>query len=212
MRTQIEIAEDIAGCAHAGQYRRDGKTPYIEHVKAVAAAVSDAAKPAAWLHDVLEDSDYTSARLTGLGIECGVIKAVELLTRARNENYIDYIQRIAQNPIALEVKIADIRHNLSDDPKPESVDRYQPSLAFLEKEAARVKALEPKNETYLVVSFSAFSPGNIDVIKFATQEFATNAAETYTVTSGNRAYIIYGSILGYTQKAEPAADFIPTKQ
>lgn len=37
---QSELAEQIARKAHAGQFRRDGKTPYIKHVESVVAKLA----------------------------------------------------------------------------------------------------------------------------------------------------------------------------
>ena len=57
--TQSELAQSIAAAAHKGQVDKAGK-PYIMHPAHVAASVQgDAAKAVAWLHDVVEDTDYT---------------------------------------------------------------------------------------------------------------------------------------------------------
>jgi (p)ppGpp synthase/HD superfamily hydrolase len=52
---------EYAAIAHMGQYRKDGKTPYIVHPARVSSLVSmsnanqDVSICSAWLHDVLED-------------------------------------------------------------------------------------------------------------------------------------------------------------
>ena len=64
MNAIVETAEAIARSAHAGQIRKDGRTPVIEHPRNVAAIVRAAgASPvviaAAWLHDTIEDTETT---------------------------------------------------------------------------------------------------------------------------------------------------------
>lgn len=132
MNPQIEIAREIAIKAHKGQFRRDGVTPYITHPEAVANAVSDAAKPAAWLHDVLEDCPPLDAiSLFESGVDVATIAAVRSLTKYEGEDYFAYIENIKKDPIAREVKIADIEHNLASNPKPENIAKYNRALGIL---------------------------------------------------------------------------------
>jgi len=68
-----------------------------------------------------------------------VLEAVEALTRREGEDYEAFIRRVAPNPIAREVKLADLRDN-SDlsriaDPTErdrERVRKYQRAIKFLE--------------------------------------------------------------------------------
>ncbi len=61
MSELIKKAEELARGAHDGQFRKDGVTPYIEHPAQLAKLVSEFddenATAAAWLHDVVEDTD-----------------------------------------------------------------------------------------------------------------------------------------------------------
>ena len=124
---QIELAKSIATKAHNGQFRWDGKTPYIMHPAAVAKSVYSScnwqsendercvnAIAAAWLHDVIEDTPLTIADLRVAGINEDILTAVDLLTKSHNEDYLSYLLRLKSNPIALRVKIEDIRNNMSD--------------------------------------------------------------------------------------------------
>ena len=53
------------------------------------------------------------------------------MTRRPDENYFDYITRVRKHPEARRVKIADLTHNLSNDP-PESLKRrYEKALDML---------------------------------------------------------------------------------
>lgn len=139
----IATANKIATSAHAGQFRRDGVTPYIRHPERVAEMVAflhpgnTNAIIAAFLHDVLEDSDYTEAELLYSGIPAEAVQAVSILTKEDGERYSDYLKRVKGNEIAKIVKLADMTANLSDDPTPRQVAKYKKGLQFLlEKESA----------------------------------------------------------------------------
>jgi len=55
----LDIAMKIAQTAHTGQERKDG-SPYINHIKDVVERLgNDNEKAVGWLHDVLEDTEYT---------------------------------------------------------------------------------------------------------------------------------------------------------
>ena len=55
----------MAITAHIGQFRRDGVTPYTEHLRSVVMKVEedDDARTVAWLHDILEDTSETEESL-----------------------------------------------------------------------------------------------------------------------------------------------------
>ena len=106
-------ASRLAMKAHEGAVDKAG-TPYIEHPKAVAARVEgDAAKAVAWLHDVLEDTDATVEDLRGEGISEEVIEGVIAMTRREGEDYLDFVRRAKENPLARQVKLADVIHNMN---------------------------------------------------------------------------------------------------
>lgn len=129
----VAIAERIARAAHDGAYRRDGVTPYIEHVEDAQRRVdrdSFLLRAALWLHDVLEDTEFTSVMLLDSGIPQVVVDVVEVLTH-RDESYTEYILRIAQHDVARQAKIADILSNLSDSPTPKQVSKYARALTIL---------------------------------------------------------------------------------
>ena len=66
---------------------------------------------AALLHDVIEDTDTTLNDMTLAGMPDAVVEAVGLLTHKRGTPYMDYIEGLADNPIAKKVKLADLEHN-----------------------------------------------------------------------------------------------------
>ena len=106
---QVELARQIATRAHAGQTDKAGR-PYIDHPRRVAARLVDLQEQAAaWLHDVIEDTEVTAEDLRNAGIDDEVIAAVQLLTRDGDED--GYYAGIAADPLAREVKLADIADN-----------------------------------------------------------------------------------------------------
>jgi len=108
----IRKAMEIARKAHAGQVDKGGK-PYIQHPIAVAEMVStEDEKVVALLHDVVEDTDITLDALSDEGFPIHIIKAIGAITRQKGENLISYISRVKKDPIAREVKKADLKHNM----------------------------------------------------------------------------------------------------
>lgn len=90
-----------------------GGTPYVFHPFHLAEQMEDEdCTIAALLHDVLEDGSCTLYDLKKLGIPPQVLDALKLLTRSRQEPYLEYICRVACSPIAAQVKLADLDHNL----------------------------------------------------------------------------------------------------
>lgn len=133
----VQNALELAERAHAGQYRRDGKTPYIVHPVRVASKLAAKGEPdevvaAALLHDVLEDGNksviqgepYPKFPIT-------VLAAVNALTKSEEESYSSYLERVKANKIARKVKVADILDNLSDDPSDYQIRKYATALLFL---------------------------------------------------------------------------------
>jgi (p)ppGpp synthase/HD superfamily hydrolase len=97
------------------------------------------ARMAAVLHDVIEDTDVTLAALRIEGYPRPVIDAVDCLTHRDGETYARYIERVATDPMATTVKIADLRDNLRNNKnlprRPdivERIQRYEQALVFLE--------------------------------------------------------------------------------
>ena len=107
----VELALSIATEAHKGQ-KDKADIDYINHSKTVASFVNtDDEKAAAYLHDVLEDTEITSEELLQKGIPVSVVNAVEVLTKTKDVPYLDYLKKVKKNPIARVVKLADLKHN-----------------------------------------------------------------------------------------------------
>jgi (p)ppGpp synthase/HD superfamily hydrolase len=127
----------IATTAHAGQVDKAG-VDYILHPIAVADGVySETAKVVALLHDVLEDTPMPLGKLVDFGLTPTELKALLLVTHDKTVmTYFEYVRTVAEsgNEIALEVKLADIYHNLSRGfPGDEGLKKkYAKSLKILE--------------------------------------------------------------------------------
>jgi (p)ppGpp synthase/HD superfamily hydrolase len=111
----IHRASLFASLAHLDQ--KYGREPYFVHLQAVADMTirlggDDIAEQVAWLHDVIEDTDVTSAILL-LNFPAVVVLAVEALTKREGWSYEGYIEKVKSNPIALLVKKADTLCNLT---------------------------------------------------------------------------------------------------
>lgn len=129
----IELALSIAVDAHQGQIDKLGQ-PYILHpLRVMHRCRGEAAMVAAVLHDVVEDTDWTFDRLRAEGFTDAVVDAVEALTKREGEPYVDFVERAKANPVAREVKLADVSDNLDparlskvDDPavRQKLVDKY----------------------------------------------------------------------------------------
>jgi (p)ppGpp synthase/HD superfamily hydrolase len=110
----LERAITIAATAHSGQKEKNGQ-PYVLHpLRLMMKVEGEAAKMAAVLHDVVEDTGWTLEDLKGEGFSEEVIEAVDRLTRRKDEeDYPAFIERAAENPIARRVKLADLEDNMN---------------------------------------------------------------------------------------------------
>src|SRR5258706_10543630 len=108
-------------------------TPYIRHPEAVALRVAGdpLAEAAAWLHDVLEDTNLTEDALREHQIPEDVIACVVLLTHKADMEYERYLSYIKSNALARKVKIADMLSNLSDHPSERQIVKYARGLLIL---------------------------------------------------------------------------------
>ncbi len=110
----LERAIQLSLDAHSGQrYPSPEGEPYVLHPLRVMLAVEGVhAQTAAVLHDVIEDTAITLEQLEREGFPAVVLQTVDLLTHRAGETYDAYIERVAADPIATKVKLADIEDNL----------------------------------------------------------------------------------------------------
>lgn len=131
----VGLAESIAMDAHSGQVDKAGE-PYVTHparvVQFVTTVIADNREALekilgsevldsenfrselyaiAWLHDVIEDSEWNEEDLLIRMIPNNVIDAVQLLSKVPSEPNIDYYERLKKDVQARIVKLADLSDN-----------------------------------------------------------------------------------------------------
>lgn len=109
---QFQIALELAVEKHKNQTDKAGN-PYILHPLHVMENVnSKEGKIVAILHDIIEDTDVTEDYLLKIGLSKRIVDAVVELTRSKDIDYQEYIKNLSSNPLAKEVKLADLEHNM----------------------------------------------------------------------------------------------------
>ena len=140
---QIQLAQQICQEAHYGQVDNAGKPYYLHPFTVADMCESEEEKVVAYLHDVLEDSEYDEMYLRMCGFSDKVVEAVKTLTKGVDEDYMQYIDKISQNKLATAVKLADLSHNMDisriENPGAEDyarVEKYRAAMNRLLKETA----------------------------------------------------------------------------
>ena len=83
---KIELCLSIAVNAHRGQIDKNGN-PYILHPLAVGLmGATDEEKMVGFLHDVVEDTDYTFEDLENAGVPTGVVNTLRILTHCKDSS------------------------------------------------------------------------------------------------------------------------------
>ena len=124
--------------AHKDQVDKTG-LPYVFHPFHLAEQLDDEiAVTCALLHDVVEDTDTTFEDLAKMGFPAEVLDVLKLLTHEPEVPYMEYVTAIKKNPIAVQVKLQDLRHNsdltrldVVDDYAKARQEKYLKAMAFL---------------------------------------------------------------------------------
>lgn len=96
---------------HRDQVDKTG-LPYVFHPFHLAEQMTDEISTVcALLHDVVEDTELTFDDLEKMGFPNEVTDVLRLLTHAEDVPYFDYVEKISHNPVARQVKLADLAHN-----------------------------------------------------------------------------------------------------
>jgi (p)ppGpp synthase/HD superfamily hydrolase len=108
--TDVEAARLLATQAHSGQTDKAG-LPYITHPMRVAGRLDTLeAQVVGWLHDTVEDTAVTLSEIEArFGPETAA--AVDAISRRDGEKWSGYLDRVAANPVARQVKISDLIDN-----------------------------------------------------------------------------------------------------
>ena len=134
----LEDAIALAVKAHKGQVDKADQVYILHPLRVMFAVDGEIARMVAVLHDVIEDSDTTLDDLLAMGYPNEVISALDCLTRREDESYMEFVQRAKVNPIAREVKLADMEDNMDirrltqiTDKDRERLNRYRNAWKFL---------------------------------------------------------------------------------
>jgi len=108
----LEKAISIAIEAHEGDVDKAG-SPYILHpLRVMLQMETEEEMIVAVMHDVVEDSDYSFAKLKEIGFSERVLEALDSVTKRAGEAYEDFVKRAASHPIGKKIKLADLRDNM----------------------------------------------------------------------------------------------------
>lgn len=134
----LERALQIAVKAHAGQTDKSGAAYIFHPIRVMARCRTDDAKIVALLHDVLEDTAVSFDDLASEGFSPSVLSALRLVTHSPGVPYEEYVQSVSANPIATEVKLADLEDNADirrlqevDDKAVKRLRKYLSAYRFL---------------------------------------------------------------------------------
>lgn len=95
-----------------GDQKDKGGVYYIYHPTHIAEQLDDEyAICVAFMHDIVEDTDYTLEDIKALGFPEEIVEAVDVITRRKDVSYMDYIKLVGENELARKVKIEDLKHN-----------------------------------------------------------------------------------------------------
>ena len=126
--------------AHKDQLDKSGM-PYVFHPFHLAELMkTEETTNVALLPVLVEDTEYTIEDWVNMGFDKAITDAIALMTHADNVDYMDYVRMIKDNPIAKEVKLADLNHN-SDLTRFDVIDekalsrrkKYLKAIALLEE-------------------------------------------------------------------------------
>lgn len=142
--TPLTRAIESAAVVHDDQTDKAG-VPYILHpLRLMLRAATEDERIVAVLHDVVEDSPVSVEEIRhGWGIT--IADAIDAISHRVNERYEDYIERVAQNPLATAVKVLDLEDNL--DPRRDSTCLLSPATILKYARAlARLRNGPPETE------------------------------------------------------------------
>lgn len=122
--SRLEKAIEFAVKAHHGQTDKSGM-PYIIHpLRVMLRCAAESERIVGVLHDVVEDTNWTLDFVTAwIDLSKVEREALDLVTRPeerppKGPTYAEFIERIAhsRNPVAIAVKIADLRDHVGHVP------------------------------------------------------------------------------------------------
>ncbi len=136
----LQKAIALAAAAHYWQKRKQG-SPYVLHPLRMACALkTEAEQIVAVLHDVVEDTHWTFDDLRREGYPDHILDALDCVTKRPGENYEAFVTRSASNPVARQVKLADLEDNMNLRELPELTPKDAERMAKYLKAWQRLRA------------------------------------------------------------------------
>lgn len=117
--------------------------PYHTHPIAVAELLTtDDEKIVALLHDIVEDTSATISNWSAEGyaiifndtkylMPIHLVNSIQWLTKVKGESYEGYLRNLSRCNIATKVKLADMFHNMSDNPSAKQKEKYLKAIPIL---------------------------------------------------------------------------------
>lgn len=142
----IEVSIALASQLHLGQHDKIGE-PYVLHpIRVMLAMCTLVERTVAILHDVIEDTGETAEGLIKRGYPKRIVQAIEAMSKRKGEDYMQFMARVSNDPIALKVKLADIRDNMSPirqyslppEHRGRLVDKYMKAIKYLQDREAEL--------------------------------------------------------------------------
>ena len=197
--SQIGFAALIAAAVHRNQQDKLG-FPYLEHPRRVFLNSEWSLAPeafgevdrmvgyqAAWLHDVVEDSEeffyrpITPLDLSNWGFDFEVIATVMKLTTSKERTKDEYYAKINADPIARAVKLADIADNLAEWRQALLDDETQSSLNTKYQHALRSLDYSTHEDKWLELRIAYFDQGPVPQFAYPESKTALTRAEARRV-------------------------------
>jgi (p)ppGpp synthase/HD superfamily hydrolase len=116
MQSHHDLLKNAIQLAYFAHYQQSDKAgrPYILHPLRVMQNVKSLdAKVVAVLHDILEDTQVSSIDLHHAGLHSKHLYALLALSKHAHESRFDVLKRTLLNPLACEVKCADVLDNMN---------------------------------------------------------------------------------------------------
>jgi (p)ppGpp synthase/HD superfamily hydrolase len=140
MKPTLEDAIRLAVEAHHGQRDKIAQ-PYILHpLRVMFRLTTEAERIVAVLHDVVEDTTFTFEDLRKMGYPEDILHALDCVTKREGEVYEDFVLRSKSDPIARNVKLADLEDNMDlrrmagvTEKDMQRLNRYRKAWALLQQ-------------------------------------------------------------------------------
>ncbi len=102
--------------AHRGQKDLDGNPVILHPLTVGLMGKTPDEQCVGFLHDVVEDTDYTFDDLLRSGVGPHIVNALRLLTHKEGTDYLDYVRNIVNsgNQLAIAIKLNDLNHTSNE--------------------------------------------------------------------------------------------------